>query len=182
MRRLLVLSVCVVAAASLGSAQRTKAPGTLEAFLRGAPVVLNTQRNTVRVIDWIKAPAGTLRAAAIEVSQCLEGLDSAETPLQLQQRYVLFLDRWTAAGAFSTTDGARAPLAGGIQGAPGYRDDVIRHLTTSTCACGTSAGVQRELSSFVAEFPSAPERAAVESRLAAVRADRAGIRANCKSG
>jgi hypothetical protein len=63
-----------------------------------------------------------------------------------------------------------------------YQQDVVRQLTTATCACGTNAEVERELSGFLAEFPSAPERALVESRLADVRAKRAGIRANCKSG
>jgi hypothetical protein len=395
------LALCLAAGAALpaASSQRgSKTPASLEGFLRSSPVVvlaevekfrsevlaknsstpLAVQRNTVRIIEWLKVEPGTLQAAGIEFSQCMEGLDCQETPLQLNQRCILFLDRWTAANAYGTTYGdssvwtvegnavqlplpltrpggsfegvsaapldtvlariretaaaiSRSPLSNADRGAidgyrsyirnatadregrwiemalaafesvraslmavrngqtvlellsaaefrevraalpgvmlgrdgtiyvepdvdylvafagehgtpvdrafvavlkttysrapqpvyleqqighnactrfgsgtlidvyrrwsdfarqnPGrfasvqrYQQDVVRQLTTATCACGTNAEVERELSGFLAEFPSAPERALVESRLADVRAKRAGIRANCKSG
>ena len=61
-------------------------------------------------------------------------------------------------------------------------DDVTGDLTTSTCACGDIASVERELTAFVREFPSAAARAKAEERLRAVQAGTAGMRARCKSG
>ena len=66
--------------------------------------------------------------------------------------------------------------------ATGEIGDVTNDLTTSTCACGEIASVERELTAFIREFPAATARAAAEARLKAVQAGTSGMRARCKSG
>jgi hypothetical protein len=63
-----------------------------------------------------------------------------------------------------------------------YLGDVVSNLTASTCACGSAADVDRELTKFLGEFPAAPERAEVEARLQALRAGKSNIRMSCRSG
>jgi hypothetical protein len=67
-------------------------------------------------------------------------------------------------------------------GAQKETDAVIEHLTTSTCACGDLASVERELQRFRRSFPTSPARAKIDQRLQALRARRSEIRASCAAG
>jgi hypothetical protein len=59
---------------------------------------------------------------------------------------------------------------------------VVRELTGSTCACGETSGVERELDQFVRRFPASSVRPDVERRLQSVRTGQAAIRVRCISG
>jgi hypothetical protein len=61
-------------------------------------------------------------------------------------------------------------------------DAVIEQLTTSTCACGDLASVERELQRFRRRFPTSPARAKIDQRLQALRARRSEIRTSCVAG
>lgn len=67
-------------------------------------------------------------------------------------------------------------------GAQKETDAVIEHLTTSTCACGDLASVERELQRFRRRFPASSARAKVDQRLQALRARRSDIRTSCVAG
>jgi hypothetical protein len=67
-------------------------------------------------------------------------------------------------------------------GAKKETDAVVEHLTTSTCACGDSASVEREFQRFLRRFPISSARAKVGQRLQALRARRSDIRASCVAG
>jgi len=67
-------------------------------------------------------------------------------------------------------------------GAQKETDAVIEQLTTSTCACGDLASVERELQRFRRQFPTSPARAKIEQRLQALRARRSEIRTSCVAG
>jgi len=67
-------------------------------------------------------------------------------------------------------------------GAQKETDAVIEQLTTSTCACGDLASVERELQRFRRRFPTSPARARIDQRLQGLRARRSGIRTNCVAG
>lgn len=67
-------------------------------------------------------------------------------------------------------------------GAQKETDAVIERLTTSTCACGDLASVERELQRFRRRFPTSPARARIDQRLQAVRARRSDIRTSCVAG
>lgn len=59
---------------------------------------------------------------------------------------------------------------------------VIDALTESTCACGETTDVERELALFVRAAPAPRVRAKVEQRLQALRSGRSNIRPRCISG
>jgi hypothetical protein len=67
-------------------------------------------------------------------------------------------------------------------GAQKETDAVIEHLTTSTCACGDLASVERELQRFLRRFPTSSARAKVDQRLQALRGRRSDIRTSCVAG
>jgi hypothetical protein len=67
-------------------------------------------------------------------------------------------------------------------GARKETDAVVERLTTSTCACGDSASVEREFQRFLRRFPISSARAKVDQRLQALRARRSDIRASCVAG
>lgn len=67
-------------------------------------------------------------------------------------------------------------------GAQKETDAVIEQLTTSTCACGDLASVERELQRFRRSFPTSPARAKIDQRLQALRAHRSEIRTSCVAG
>jgi hypothetical protein len=68
------------------------------------------------------------------------------------------------------------------RGAKKETDAVVEHLTTSTCACGDLASVERELLQFRRTWPASSARAKVDQRLQALRARRSNIRASCVAG
>jgi len=61
-------------------------------------------------------------------------------------------------------------------------DHATGELTQSTCACGDSATVERELQQFVRAFPASPIRQAVNQRLRALQTGQSDIRPRCISG
>jgi hypothetical protein len=61
-------------------------------------------------------------------------------------------------------------------------DRATRELTQSTCACGDSPTVERELQQFVRAFPASPARPAVNQRLRALQTGQSDIRPRCISG
>ena len=67
-------------------------------------------------------------------------------------------------------------------GAQKETDAVIEQLTTSTCACGDLASVERELQRFRRRFPTSPARTKIDQRLQALRARRSEIRTSCVAG
>ena len=67
-------------------------------------------------------------------------------------------------------------------GAQKETDSVIEQLTTSTCACGDLASVEKELQVFRRSFPTSPARAKIDQRLQALRARRSEIRTSCVAG
>jgi hypothetical protein len=67
-------------------------------------------------------------------------------------------------------------------GAQKETDVVIERLTTSTCACGDLASVERELQRFRRRFPTSPARAKIDQRLQALRARRSDMRTSCVAG
>jgi hypothetical protein len=67
-------------------------------------------------------------------------------------------------------------------GAQKETDAVLEQLTTSTCACGDLASVERELQRFRRRFPTSPARAKIDQRLQALRARRSEIRTSCVAG
>ncbi len=69
-----------------------------------------------------------------------------------------------------------------VPGAQKETDAVIEQLTTSTCACGDLASVERELQRFRRRFPTSPARAKIDQRLQALRARRSDIRTSCVAG
>jgi hypothetical protein len=61
-------------------------------------------------------------------------------------------------------------------------DEVSTELTESTCACGDSASVEREMQEFLRAFSGASIAAAVRDRLRALGTPRSKIRLRCLSG
>lgn len=61
-------------------------------------------------------------------------------------------------------------------------DSVIGALTESSCACGETTDVERELALFVRAVPAPRVLAKVEERLRALRSGQSNIRPRCRSG
>jgi hypothetical protein len=59
---------------------------------------------------------------------------------------------------------------------------IFELLTDGTCACGTTADVERELVEFNKRFPSSPVQSEVDARIRDIRSGQAGIRASCRAG
>jgi len=59
---------------------------------------------------------------------------------------------------------------------------VVDALTESTCACGETTAVERELVQFARTSPAPRVRAKVDQRLEALRSGRSNIRPRCHSG